>query len=226
MIAATYPEPGKVPSALLAILVHLALFTMLFFGVRWQSKHPDTVVVELWEEPPVEVVKTKPIEVKPEHIPTPPKLEKEVKPDIVIEKAKKKEQQQEEQMKRLLQEQLLRESQALKIEKERQEELQRLKQAEASEKNRQMADYIEKIKAKIKGNTLVPGEIKGNPEAIFDVVQLPSGEIISANLRKSSGYTSYDTAIERAILKSSPLPKPDNPNLFQRNITLKFRPLD
>jgi len=36
----------------------------------------------------------------------------------------------------------------------------------------------------------------------------------------------YDDAVQRAILKSSPLPRPDRPELFQRNLTLKFRPQD
>ena len=66
----------------------------------------------------------------------------------------------------------------------------------------------------------------GNPEAIFDVVQLPTGEIIDAVLRKSSGVRAYDEAVQRAILKSSPLPRPDRPELFQRTLTLKFRPQD
>jgi len=71
---------------------------------------------------------------------------------------------------------------------------------------------------------VLPPEIKGNPEAIFDVVQLPTGEVLSARLRKSSGNKAYDEAVERAILKSSPLPRPDRPEQFQRNLDLKFRP--
>jgi colicin import membrane protein len=66
----------------------------------------------------------------------------------------------------------------------------------------------------------------GNPEAIFDVVQLPTGEIIDVQLRKSSGVHAYDDAVQRAILKSTPLPRPDRPDLFQRQLTLRFRPLD
>ena len=88
------------------------------------------------------------------------------------------------------------------------------------------ADYIRRIQAKVKGNVVVPPEIAGNPEAIFDVVQLPTGEIIDAQLRKSSGNRAYDEAVQRAIIKASPLPRPDSPDLFQRNLTLKFRPLD
>ena len=64
------------------------------------------------------------------------------------------------------------------------------------------------------GNIRLPNDMSGNPEAIFDVTQLPTGEVISIRLRKSSGQKGYDDAVERAILKSSPLPKPDQPNLF------------
>jgi colicin import membrane protein len=87
-------------------------------------------------------------------------------------------------------------------------------------------DYIRRIQAKVRGNVIVPGDIVGNPEAIFEVVQLPTGEIIDTKLRKSSGNRAYDDAVQRAIIKSSPLPRPDRPELFQRALTLKFRPQD
>ena len=70
----------------------------------------------------------------------------------------------------------------------------------------------------------LPPELPGNPEAIFEVVQLPTGEIIEAVLKKSSGVRAYDDAVQRAIVKSSPLPRPERPELFQRTLTLKFRP--
>ena len=54
----------------------------------------------------------------------------------------------------------------------------------------------------------MPPDIKGNPEAEFEVTQLPSGEVLNVRLLKSSGHTAYDAATERAIRKSSPLPKP------------------
>lgn len=93
-------------------------------------------------------------------------------------------------------------------------------------KARAFDDYKRRIQAKIKGYVVVPPEIAGNPEAIFDVVQLPTGEIIDAQLKKSSGNRAYDEAVQRAIIKSSPLPRPDSPDLFQRNLSLRFRPLD
>jgi colicin import membrane protein len=42
----------------------------------------------------------------------------------------------------------------------------------------------------------------------------------------SSGSAAYDEAVMRAILKASPLPKPDTPALFQRSLELRFRPQD
>ena len=89
-----------------------------------------------------------------------------------------------------------------------------------------MDDWIRRIQAKVRGNVLIPPDMTGNPEAIFEVVQLPTGEIIDAQLRKSSGVHAYDDAVQRAIIKSSPLPKPDRPEMFSRVLTLKFRPSD
>jgi colicin import membrane protein len=45
-------------------------------------------------------------------------------------------------------------------------------------------------------------------------------------LVKSSGYQLYDDAVERAIRKSSPLPRPDRPEQFLREFTLRFKPLE
>ena len=73
------------------------------------------------------------------------------------------------------------------------------------------ADYIRRIQAKIKGNVVLPPDLPGNPEAIFDVVQLPTGEIIDAALRKSSGVRAYDDAVQRAIVKSSTVAAPRSP---------------
>ena len=53
-----------------------------------------------------------------------------------------------------------------------------------------------------------------------------AGEIIDVKLRKSSGVHAYDDAVQRAILKASPLPKPVPADLFQRSLELHFRPLD
>ena len=123
-----------------------------------------------------------------------------------------------------------RESAELKAQAEREriarDAQQRVVDAEAAARSRAEADYVRRIQAKVKGNVTLPPDMSGNPEAIFEVVQLPTGEIIDAVLRKSSGVRAYDEAVQRAIQKSSPLPRPDRPELFQRSLTLRFRPQD
>ena len=93
-------------------------------------------------------------------------------------------------------------------------------------RNKAQLDWIDKIRSRIRGYINLPPDIPGNPEAVFDVVQLPTGEIIDVRLRKSSGVRAYDDAVQRAILKASPLPRAVPADLFQRNLELRFRPLD
>lgn len=249
--ALTYEEPGKVPSAVLALLVHVLLAVFLFFGVHWQSRQPEAVTVELWASLPALVVP----QIKPAPVPAPkpepkaevrpePKVEKAIeppKPDIALEKKKeiKKELPKKAEPKPIKPEpklnldrskdiraQLERESAALSQQLEKDRILDQMRREGALSAARADDAYIGKLKGKIRSNIVLPPDIPGNPEAIFDVVQLPTGEVMSVKLRKSSGHKAYDAAVERAILKSSPLPKADRPEQFKRGLEIKFRPLD
>jgi colicin import membrane protein len=73
---------------------------------------------------------------------------------------------------------------------------------------------------------VLPRDVPGNPEAIFDITILPTGEVLTVRKRQSSGHAGYDDAVERAILKSSPLPQPDDRSVFQRQLELTFHPQD
>ena len=119
-----------------------------------------------------------------------------------------------------------REAQQLRAQAERDAQVRAQQAADAAARSKAEADWIRRIQAKVKGNVIVPADLPGNPEAIFEVVQLPTGEIIDTKLVKSSGSRAYDDAVQRAILKSSPLPRPERAELFQRALTLKFRPSD
>ena len=96
----------------------------------------------------------------------------------------------------------------------------------ASANRRGLESYAAKIRGKIRGNIVLPPSIQGNPEAVFEVNQLPSGEVLDVRLKRSSGNAALDTAIERAIRKSSPLPKPDDPSLFRRDFEIKYKPFE
>ena len=69
--------------------------------------------------------------------------------------------------------------------------------------------YKASITSKVKSNTTFLGntDVPGNPRAEFKVDQLPTGEIISVRKVKSSGVAAFDEAVEKGIIKSSPLPK-------------------
>lgn len=88
------------------------------------------------------------------------------------------------------------------------------------------AAYIEKIKAKVRSEIILPDGLQGNPSAGIDVTVLPTGEVVNVKLVKPSGQPAYDDAVERAILKASPLPLPPDATLAQqfRDLNLKFTP--
>ena len=244
-------KAGKRASVTLAVAVHLLLAGFLFYGVRWQIKATDVVEVELVRavaEPATAVATpAPPVTVPPAPTSEPPPVPKPAppppKPDIAIKDKEKTRPPPKAEPKPLplpkvepkprvdpFQEQLRRETEQLTQRKQADsaaQELTQLKAAQAATaRNKAVADYLGRIRGKIRGNIVVPPEIKGNPEAVFDVTQLPSGEIVTVRLKRSSGHTALDAAIERAILKSNPLPKPEQADLFSRSLELRFRPLD
>ena len=103
-----------------------------------------------------------------------------------------------------------------------------LAREQAAAASRALATWEGKIRAKIRSNIrqFVVDQVQGNPEAVFHVVLLPTGEVLNANMVKSSGNKAYDDEVRRAINAASPLPKPDPASLFRRDLELKFRPQD
>ena len=242
-------EPALGRAAMLAAAMHVVLIGLVFSGVKWQSYSPDTVTVELWEAqpPPQETVEPpKPAPPPPPKVEAPKPEPKIEKPDITLrDKAKPKPKPEPKPKPDLELERQIREQAA--IEQTAMQEQQKIfdeqrRAAEAARKERELqallarqaadarakaiAAWTSKIQAKIRPNIFLPPDLAGNPEAIFDVALLPTGEVILIKRRKSSGHAGYDTAVERAIEKSSPLPKPDDPSVFRRDLELRFRPQD
>ena len=238
-------EPAFTRSFLLAAIMHAVLIGILFFGVRFQSHAPTTVEVELWDTPPPPAPPEVKPEPKPEPPPPPPKVEApkpSPKPDIAeVQKPKPKPKaeakpkpkaeapKRDRELEKRVQEQLAMEQKAVAQQdaERRERELKALiAKREADARAKALATWQDKIRSKIRGNIILPQGIPGNPEAVFDVALLPTGEVLSAKQRRSSGHAAYDEAVYRAILKSSPLPKPDDARLFERQLELRFRPLD
>ena len=100
-------------------------------------------------------------------------------------------------------------------------------QVNNSRQARLVGESQERIRAKILGYLRLPPNLTGNPEVVFKVALLPNGEVVNAQLLRSSGQPAYDREMERAILKASPLPLPSDREAaagFRDGLILKFRP--
>ena len=197
---------------------------------------PPAVVKPEPVPPKPEIVEQKAEKVKP--VPKPvakaePKVEPKPAPPKPVAKAEPKPVPKPEPLKprvddatkRMLAE-AAREQNSIAVDRERQMLKDLAARESSSASSKAQAAWIDKVRAKIRGNIVLPPEIKGNPEAIFQVVQLPTGEVLSVKLKKSSGLAALDDAIERAVLKSSPLPRPDSGFTAPREFELKYKPLD
>lgn len=314
----TYPEPGRVASGVLAVIVHVLFVVMLVFGIRWQQRPPEPMVVELWREVPAS--KPEPVARPVEPTPPPPAPKAEPKPpeppkpvvqpkpappvptkaeiDLKEEKQRKlREQKEAEEQRRqevlrnreearkeaearqreeqLRQQELKKQQEELKKQEEarRREEEKRLEEARraderrmekeaearreaildeqqkvaqevkaraeedarkralseaAAAKQKQLAQFMELIKRRVRSKVILPPGINGNPEAVYSVTLLPGGELLEVKMIKSSGVPAYDAAVERAIHAADPLPVPSDPDLFQklREANYKFRPYE
>ena len=129
------------------------------------------------------------------------------------------------------------------LERQRQENERLKKEAETAERQRQLdvelaaeANRLEAMNAgelavyqfaimqQLRRNWIEPASVVDDLECVVNVSQLPSGEVTAVSIGKCNGDDSVKRSIEAAVNKASPLPRPSNPSLFQRNLTITFRP--
>lgn len=167
---------------------------------------------------------------KPAPVKETPKLPDPVKKEVVKpEPVKEPEQPKSEKEPPQKNEVMAREKQqaeALAREKQREQEAMALK-AEQSRVADEIAKYKAMIQAKIRSRIVMPPDLPGNPVVEFRVTLLPGGDVLSVSLRKSSGYATFDEAVERAIFLAKPLPLPPDQRLFRAfrdfSLTVHYR---
>lgn len=245
-MSATYREPYQFSAGVLALLVHGIFFSVLYFGFSWQTHPLESMSVELWDGLPSGIADLAPappappiLPPAPEPIIAPPVVES-VKPDIVLpEKSKPASRP------------TLKPHPSHPIPSHQPTLLERYgisgnsgggsgtarsaggrvqqlvqQTGKLSDSQRTLMEYVAKIRAKIKGNVVAPPDVPLNALVRFAVTLLPDGSVINTRLTQGSDYAAYDTAVERAILKSQPLPLPPQPELFNqfRELNLCFSP--
>ena len=173
---------------------------------------PDIAIKEKIEKP---VEKKPPVQ----------KDQKELKEKELTAQKEKELKAQKEKEKELKDQQARVAAEVAQLQREQQEASSKA-QAQAAAQSRvanEIDEYKARILAKIKRHIVMPPDLPGNPVAEFDVTLLPGGDILDVKLRKSSGFAAFDSAVERAIFLSKPLPLPPDTAVFPkfRNLNLK-----
>lgn len=237
------PERGTLACFLVALVMHLLLGALLYYGVHWRSTAPEGVAAELWE--PVPDI------TQPEIVPKPSpsvKPEEEQNADISLqEKARKarreaadaaqrEAQAREEAAKRDAQREAQRkatEAQREASNAQRKSELARLQglaggaaaNTGTGTSGKPSSGYAERVRQRVKPNITFTEDVPGNPAAVVSVRMAPDGSVLSARLSKSSGNAGWDNAVLRAVSLSNPLPTDTN-GLAPSEIRITFWPKD
>lgn len=101
----------------------------------------------------------------------------------------------------------------------------------AAEADRQQAErsglmdqYVRMIQDKIERNWTRPLSASSGLDCMVSVVQLPTGDVVDTRVTSCNGDDAVKRSIEAAVRLASPLPRPPNPNLFERNLNVRFKP--
>jgi colicin import membrane protein len=92
------------------------------------------------------------------------------------------------------------------------------------ERQTQLAEWARALVSHVQRNYKTP---PGAPEDFSCQVRmqlLPDGTVTNAKIVKSCGSAPLDRAVEDAVYRSSPLPKPADPDVFDRDLTINFTP--
>lgn len=129
------------------------------------------------------------------------------------------------------------------VERQRAENERKRREAEEAEKQRQfdrelaeetqrleamnsgaLARYLYGIRQRIQRNWVKPPSARPGLECVVNVRQLPGGEVVGATIGQCNGDDAVQRSIEAAVFKASPLPEPEDPTLFDRNLRITFKP--
>jgi colicin import membrane protein len=87
-----------------------------------------------------------------------------------------------------------------------------------------LARYLYAIRQGIQRNWVRPPTATAGLECVVNVRQLPGGEVVAVTFGQCNGDAAVQRSIEAAVFKASPLPEPENPALFDRNLRITFKP--
>ena len=88
----------------------------------------------------------------------------------------------------------------------------------------EMASYLALITGRINRAWIRPSSVRAGLSCVLHVTQVPGGEVTGVQIVSCNGDQAARESIEAAVYRASPLPTPSNPDLFDRNLTIRFHP--
>jgi colicin import membrane protein len=237
---------GNGPAIVLAVLVHLLLGALLYFGVHWQSSPPAVFEAELWSATPQTAAPA------PRPVPPPPKVEAPV-PETKVEPPPPKADIVEKVPAKIEPPKPKPQPPVQKVEPPKPKaEPVKLPPKEApvrppsdlanilasahgpdtsTGKDQQTSgprgrdSYIARLVTAIRSQARYAANSPGNPTVTMRIEQLPNGEVTSVTVTRPSGVQAFDDAVDRAIRAASPLPR-DEQGKVERVLNLDYQMYD
>ncbi|TXI83290.1 MAG: cell envelope integrity protein TolA [Cupriavidus sp.] len=95
---------------------------------------------------------------------------------------------------------------------------------DAAAKAGRQATWVDKIAAKVRPNVQTLTRPPKGTSCGLSVRILPDGSVQDVRVTRSCGIAGLDDAVVKAVWKSDPLPLPENPEDFDRNLNFTFYP--
>ena len=105
-------------------------------------------------------------------------------------------------------------------------------ESEQLEKQRQFLltkgrrEYAARIRVAVTERWIRPTGVPRGLRCKVFVEQTEMGTVTAVRIEESSGDVAFDRSVERAVRGASPLPRPQDPALFDRQIVFIFDPRD
>jgi colicin import membrane protein len=94
----------------------------------------------------------------------------------------------------------------------------------ASERETRVAQWADALTRHIARNWVRPPGAGEEFECRLRIQMLPDGTVSSAKIVQSCGNALLDKSVEDAVFRASPLPKPSDPAVFDRDLDIRFIP--
>lgn len=241
-------NPGRLRAIVYAVLVHAVVIGLAVIGFRWTVQSPPGEVVQAVAvpEPPTrkpeetnqraqeeEEARRKAEEAdrrrQAEQKKQQQQKEEELAQQRLVAERKQQEAQEKERQKRMQEEERKKEEarrqklteQSLQ-EQLAAEEKARLAAASAARAGTEIEKYRYLIEQRVSRSWNRPVGVAKGLKCEVHVRLTPGGEVLSANVVRSSGNAIFDRSVENAVYKAAPLPLPGDPALFDNFREIRF----